>query len=570
MTDAGPALWEVKMNGATAFLELLRGEGVRYLFGNPGHTELPMLDALAGMPEMQYVLGLNEAVSMAMADGYAMAAGRLGVFCSHITPGFGNAIGMLYNASKTGAPLLLMAGQQDGRFSLTEPALWGDLVHLARAFTRWAYQVERAGDLCRAVRRAIKIATTPPTGPVFLSLPSDVLRGEAEFDLRPPAYVGTRMRADLSEMKRACELLREASEPLLIAGDEICKSGAEPELQALAELLGAQVYSEPSSNTFNFPARHPLYQGTLSRLQKGVREVLERADLICSVGADIFTMATYADLDPLPPGKRLIQLNVDTWQLGKNYPFDIALWGDARATLAEMVAELGARLSPQEKERALARTERHALAKAETLKAVERQAAAEAERQPMTGAALMNILVRLTPDDAIIVDESATTGITLRAFLSRREVTYYGLKGGGLGWGLPASIGVAFAQPERPVIALLGDGGAMYTMQGLWTAAHHRAKVVFVICNNRQYRIVKHRLHLYGGAAARNQKYLGVELREPAIDFAGLARAQGLWSARVEHPSEVADAFRAALAEEGPALLDVSVEGSYPENASAS
>jgi benzoylformate decarboxylase len=558
------------MNGATAFLELLRGAGVRYLFGNPGHTELPMLDALSAMPEMQYVLGLNEAVSMAMTDGYAMASGKLGVFCSHITPGFGNAIGMLYNASKTGAPLLLMAGQQDGRFSFTEPALWGDLVHLARTLTKWAYQVERGDDLDRAVRRAIKIAATPPTGPVFLSLPSDVLRGEGEFDLRPPTYVGTRMRADLDQIKRACQLLLEAREPLLIAGDEVGKSGAEAELQALAELLGAPVYSEPSSNTFNFPAQHALYQGTLSRLQKGVREVLERADLICSIGADIFTMATYADTDPLPPGKRLIQLNVDAWQLGKNYPCDVALWGDAKATLSEMVQEIRARPDVQERASVLERTERYAKNKAEAFEAVLRQAEAESERRPMTGAALMKIVVEHSPDDAIIVDESATTGLTLRAFIARRGLTYYGLKGGGLGWGLPASIGVHFAQPERQVIALLGDGGAMYTVQALWTAAHHHAKVVFVICNNRQYRIVKHRLHLYGGEAARHRKYPGVELREPAIDFAALARSMGLWSARVEHPHEVAEAFHAALSEDGPALLEVLVEGSYPENADAS
>jgi benzoylformate decarboxylase len=175
-------------------------------------------------------------------------------------------------------------------------------------------------------------------------------------------------------------------------------------------------------------------------------------------------------------------------------------------------------------------------------------------------------LIDLAPADAVIIDESATAGITLRTFLLRRDLTYFNLKGGGLGWGLPAAVGVHFALPERPILALLGDGGAMYTIQALWTAAHHRARVVFVICNNRQYRIVKHRLHLYGGAAAKNRKYYGVELRDPEIDFAALGRSFGVWSARVENPDQIPEALRHALGQNGPALLDVLVEGSYPEN----
>lgn len=554
------------MNGTRAFLELLRNAGVRYLFGNPGHTELPMLDALAEMPEMTYVLGLNEAVSMAMADGYAMGSGQLGVFASHITPGFGNALGMLYDASKTRAPLLVVAGQQDGRFAFTEPALWGNLVDLARPLTKWAYQVERTSDLTPAMRRAIKLALTPPTGPVFLSLPSDVLRGEDEFDTAPPSLVGARIRGDVEAIAHAASLLADAQTPLIVAGDEVGKSGAETELLHVAELLGAQVYSEPSSNTFNFPTASPLYQGTLARLQQGVRGVLEPADVIFSVGADVFTMATYADLDPMPPGKRLIQLNVDAWQLGKNYRPDVAIWGDPKATLAELAERLSARLDT---EHATARDERAAtLAKkrAGVLAAVDRQTGMEAGKRPMTGAVLMKALVDAAPADALVLDESNTTGLLLRAFLYPSSLGYYGLKGGGLGWGLPAAIGLAFAHPSRPVLALLGDGGAMYTMQALWTAAHHKTRVVFVVCNNAQYRIVKHRLHNYGGAAARTRRYLGVELRDPAIDFAGMARSMGVFAARVEHPDRIAGALKDALGQDGPALLDVAVEGSYPEH----
>ena len=208
------------MNGTEALVEVLAAAGVRYLFGNPGHTELPLLDVLAGREGPQYVLGLNEAVAMAMADGYAMASGRLGVFCAHITPGLGNALGMLYDASRTGAPVLVLAGQQDGRFAFTEPALWGDLVALARPLVKWAYQVERPDDLPRALRRAIKVATTPPAGPVALTLPREVLAErltEVEyFDpprLTPPAAP----QAPAAAVQRAAEWLVAARAPLVIA-----------------------------------------------------------------------------------------------------------------------------------------------------------------------------------------------------------------------------------------------------------------------------------------------------------------------------------------------------------------
>ncbi|HUJ79002.1 MAG TPA: thiamine pyrophosphate-binding protein [Nitrospiria bacterium] len=557
------------MNGTKAFLELLRGAGVRYLFGNPGHTELPMLDVLAGMPEMDYILGLNEAVAMAMADGYAMASGRLGVFCSHITPGFGNALGMLYDASKTGAPLLVTAGQQDSRFSLSEPALWGDLVGLARPLTKWAYQVEQIGDLPRAMRRAIKVATTPPTGPVFLSLPSDVLREEAEFDLTPPTPVGSRVRGDRDIVLRVCNLLLGSQAPVLVAGDAVGKSGAEDELLRLAELLGCPVYSEPSSNTFNFQADHPLYQGTLARTQKGVREVLEQFDLLFAVGADLITMATYAKLEPIPDKLRLIQLHSDAWQLGKNYPTEALILGDPKATLAEMVEEIR-RLSDRSDQWISERKAYFAQRRSEALAAMDRQVTEEAGRTPMAGSVLMKTLIEHAPENGIIVDESQTAGMTLRTCLLRRPLAYYGLKGGGLGWGVPASVGVQFAHPDRPVLALLGDGSAMYTIQGLWSAAHYRRKVVFIICNNRQYRIVKHRLHLYGGQAAKHRKYLGVDLSDPAIDFVSLGQSMGVWSTRIERPDQVADGLREALKREGPALLDIAVEGSYPETQSAS
>ncbi|BAU48564.1 benzoylformate decarboxylase [Sulfurifustis variabilis] len=558
------------MNGVDYFLELLRQQGVRYLFGNPGHTELKMLDRLVDMPEMDYVLGLHEGAALTMADGYAMASGRLGVFCGHVMPGFGNAMGMLFNASKHGTPLLVTAGQQDLAFAQTEPFLWGDLARMARPLVKWAHEVQNVGELERVLTRAVKVALTPPTGPVFLSLPKDVMAAEGAFSLARPTVVAPRLCADREAIGEAAAALLAARSPLIIAGDEVGKSGAEPELRQLADLLGSRVYSECASTTFNFPIAHPLYQGALARTQKEVREVLDTADVIFAVGAEVFTLAAYARTEPLPPGVRLIQLSADAWQLGKNYRAEPAMLGDAKATLAALVEAVRARCGSDQSriaaDRALASERR----KAELLAGVKRQAAADRQQRPLRGTVVMQEIVAHAPDDAVIVDESATTGMSLRRFMQERDLGYFGLKGGGLGWGLGASIGVHLALPERPVLCLVGDGAALFGIQALWTAANRRAKVTYVVCNNRQYRLIKHRLHLHGGgASARAKRYYGSELNDPPIDFVGLAQSFGIPAMQVESADDIADAMRAARDREGPSLIDVLVEGSYPEREEA-
>jgi len=557
-----------QLEGTDYFLTALRQEGVEYIFGNPGHTELKMLDHLAEIEDMSYVLGLNEAVCLAIADGYAMASGKLGVFCAHVLPGLGNAIGMLYDASKTGSPLLLAIGQQDSEFALTEPALWGDLIHQVKPLTKWAYQIEHINELEMALQRAIKIAMTPPTGPVCLSLPKDVMQQKTDFTLASPTQIASRICADDEAIKRASQRIVKASRPLIIVGDEVGKSQAETVLQEFAELIACPVYVEPSSNGLNFFSEHPLFHGTLPRVQKGVLEILENADLIFSVGADIFTMAAFSRRKPLPKDVPLIQLNIDTWRLGKNYPAEIALWGDPKITLQRLLKYAAVHVN-QEKNQTI-RSERLARLgqqKQTMIDTLNRNTTAEASLHPIASSVLIQSIIDLAPDDTVIVDESNTTGITLRPNLMRRNLRYYALKGGGLGWGLPASIGVALACPNRPVLALLGDGSAMFTIQGLWTAARYQTRVIFLICNNKQYRLIKHRLHHYGGgAAARSGHYPGVELRDPQIDFVLLGHSLGIWSVHIEDFSQFRDIFKRAFEHNGPVLININVEGSYPEN----
>src|SRR6267143_5829015 len=257
---------------------------------------------------------------MAMADGYAQATGRLAVLNFHVAPGLGNAMGRLYDAQKAGSPILLTAGQQDQDYIVTEPILSADLPTLARPFVKWAAEVHRVADLPRLVHRAVKTALAPPTGPVFLSLPGDILKNEGDLDLMVPTRIAPRLRGDAAAIAAAAAILAEAKHPVIIAGDAIAHSRAHAELVELAELLGAPVYTEFVPSTASFPASHPLFRGSMVRLAPDVRKVLEQYDVLFSVGADLFTLSLPSDVDPMPATIKLIHLDVDPWELGKNYP----------------------------------------------------------------------------------------------------------------------------------------------------------------------------------------------------------------------------------------------------------
>lgn len=552
------------MSGKRAFLEILRQEGVRHLFGNPGTTELPLMDGLVADTGIQYVLALQEAAVVAMADGYAQASGGLAVVNVHVAPGLGNALGMLYDAQKAGAPLLVTAGQHDQSFNATEPILWADLPPLARPLVKWSAEVRRVQDLPRLVHRAAKTALTPPTGPVFLSLPADVLQAEADIELGAPTRVAPRIRGDRAAVEEAADLLARADRPLIVAGDAVAQSDAHAELVALAELLGAGVYAEGVASSASFPASHPLFQGTFVRLAPAIRRVLSQCDLLFSVGGDLLTMSLPSDLDPMPLDLQIVHLDTDPWELGKNYPTRVAILGDPKATLPDLLAAVDARLTPARRSQANARREETRRTKARYLAELGARARAEAERVPISPLALMHAVAEALPAEAVVIDETISSGAGLRLFLKSDDPkSYFGLRGGGIGWGLPAAIGAKLALAGRPVVGLIGDGSAMYTCQALWTAAHARVPVVLVILNNASYRILKQRVHAMKGLAAQEERYIGMDLDDPAIDFVGLARSLGIEAERVEKLPEVAPALARALARDRATLIDVGLDRAF-------
>jgi benzoylformate decarboxylase len=552
------------MSGKRALLTLLRQEGVECLFGNPGTTELPLMDGLVEEPGIRYVLGLQEAAVVAMADGYAQASGRLGVVNVHVAPGLGNALGMLYDAQKAGAPLLITAGQHDQTFNATEPILWADLPPIARPFVKWASEIRRLADLPRLLHRAAKTALAPPTGPVFLSLPADVLQAEGEVDLMTPTRVAPRIRADRSAVEAAAEALARAERPLIIAGDAVAHADAHRELVAVAECLGAPVYLEGVASTASFPASHPLYRGAFVRLAPAIRRVLSDADLLFSVGGDLFTLSLPADVEPVPDDLTIVHLDTDPWELGKNYPARVALLGDPKATLPDILAALRARLDPAAQGRARQRLRACEAEKARQVEELAERARAEAARVPITPLALMHAVASALPPEAVVVDETISSGGGLRLLLRSEDAkSFFGLRGGGIGWGLPASIGVQLALPDRPVVALVGDGSAMYTCQALWTAARYRVGVTAVILNNASYRILKQRVHALKGLAAQADRYIGMDLEDPRVDYVALATSMGVRAERVTKVGEVEPALARALRDSGPTLLDVELDRAF-------
>lgn len=556
-----------EMTGRAALLTLLEDEGVRYMFGNPGTTELPLMDALVDFPNMNYVLALQESVVMAMADGYARASGQLCVVNLHVAPGLGNAIGAMYNAAFFGSPVIVTAGQQEQGHGLTEPLLWGDLVPMAAPVVKWATEVTRPGDLSLIFRRAAKVALTPPTGPVFISLPGDVLLDSAPIDLGAASRVNSHTRPDDEALMALAQRLLGAKNPAIIAAQEVHTRDALNDLVAVAEALGCAVYNQSTPYVAVFPTEHPQFMGELTRSQPKVRALLEAHDLLFVVGGDGLRMSLAHALDPLPEGMPIVQVGTRDWELAKNYHTELALDADVKTTLAALLPVLQGLGAGSQAARSRAGILAEGLVEqnwSATRRALLAKADEQAGAKPIRPDYLMAEIVRNLPDDAVVVEEALTSSRSLLGMLPVTERhRYYGLASGGIGFAIAGAVGIKLALPNRPLVAIIGDGSAMYGIQALWTAAHLKLPMVYLITNNGGYSILKERLIAFGGASVAKETMIGMEFRDPALDFVGLATSMGVTARQVTEPGKVAESLRWALAQNGPVLLDVLVHDGY-------
>jgi len=424
-----------------------------------------------------------------------------------------------------------------------------------------AVEVTRAADLPRIVRRAAKVALTPPTGPVFLSLPGDVLEESLEMDLGRPTRVDARSRPSDEALAALARRLLAAKHPVIVAGHELAAHDAFAEAAELAELLGAGVFQQTVPYAAQFPTSHPAYLGALTRVQKSVRAALEPFDLLVCLGADLLRMSVYSPLDPLPERLPVVHVSERDWELGKNHPTDVAILANVKETLRALLPLVREQRGAQGAAAAAQRLAALAPRNWSAQRGQARLAALEAaEEKPVDPRYLMLRIAESLPANGVVVEEALTSSLTLPAVLEQNDPQrFYGLASGGLGFALPGAIGVSLALPGRPVMAVVGDGSALYGIQALWTAAHLGLPITYVIAQNRGYRILKERLV----SMRKTDHFVGMDIRDPVIDYTALAGSMGVPARRITEPAEIAPALREALASGGPRLLEVMVADGF-------
>jgi benzoylformate decarboxylase len=546
--------------GAAVLLEVLRSEGVRYIFGNPGTTELPLIDALVDAPDISYVWALQEASAVAMADGYAQAAGRPGVLNLHTAGGLGHGLGNLLNASVSGTPLVVTAGQQDSRHTLTDPLLFGDLVSIATPAVKWAKEIARVDQIPTLVRRAFHDCNAAPTGPVFLSLPLDIMEEMTAIDIGEVSVIDRSSVA--GSLDRLAEYLA-AIPPgklAIIAGDEISASNAAAETVLLAEALAAPVFGSSWPAHIPFPTSHPLWIGNLPTRANEIAQNLKAYDAIFALGGKSLITILYTEGSAVPNGIEVFQLSADARDLGRTYPTKLSVVGDIRASLTVLLSLLAPKIASRAK--AYTALRKHAARDQEARRA-RLVAAADAEfAKPVTTPLVAGReMARAIGPNIAIVDEAPATLGHLRAFLNTSSTHQYSFsRGGALGWGMPAAVGFSLGIDRAPVVSIVGDGAALYSPQALWTAAHEKLPVTFVVVNNREYNILKKYMASQpSSASVRANRFIAMDIVDPAIDFLALAASMGAPARRVERAADIAPAIEAGIASGVPNLIEIPI-----------
>ena len=546
------------MRGRQVFMETLVAHGVDRIFGNPGTTESPLLDSLPDYPGIEYIVHLHEGVAVGAANFYAQASGKTAFVNLHVAPGLGNAIGMIYSAMKNGSPMVVTAGQQDTRMRLRDPVLGHDLAAMAAPVTKWSVQVESADEIGPVMQRAFKIANEAPAGPVFVALPINVMEQEATVGPGRPATLFARSLPDPAGIAAMARLLGAARNPAIVAGDEIARAGAVGTLRKLVDCTGAAVWFEGLRGRNSFPTDHPAYRGTLAFDAPGVARQLADSDLVLLVGGPFFEEVWYAPGSPIPPGAKVLQVEPAAPRLAYNFAVDAGVIADVGAALEALCQAAG------EVKGAAARLD--ALKAARDAEDAAQQARVQKawSRTPTSMPRVMAELKAASPADVVVVDETITANLDLfKTFTFKGAADYFSGRGGGIGQGVAGAIGVAVAERKRPILCVSGDGSSMYSIQALWTAAHHDLPIVFVILANREYRVLKHNIDAYRTRfdVKSNKPYRHMDVSGPALGFAELARGMGVAGTHVTKADDIGAAVSAAFASGKPHLVEIEIEG---------
>jgi benzoylformate decarboxylase len=519
-----------------AAFELFKARGMTHVFGNPGSTELPMLAEFPS--DFTYVLGLQEAVVVGMADGFAQATRTPTHVNLHTAPGVGNAMGAIFNAQANKSPLLITAGQQVRAHITMQANLTNrDAIRVPHPFVKWSYEPPRAEDVPAALARGINHSLLPPAGPVFLSLPMDDWGVEVDSASVRHAIersVTGRAVADPARVRALASQLETAENPVMVAGPDVDASGGWDAAVALAERCRLPVWASPATGggRLGFPEGHPHFRGVLPPAIGPVGETLAQHDFVFVAGSSVFPYYPYIPGPPLADGTALVALTSDPDEAARA-PMGDAIVADVRLTL-EALLEV---VSP---------SDRPAPEPIDQPPPVE-------DSDPLSPSAVHATLAEALPDDGIVVLESPTSTLALRNRLRiSRPGSYFFCAGGGLGYGLAAGVGVQLAEPSRPVVCVLGEGSAQYAVSGFWTAVAYKVPVTFLVLRNEEYGILKWFAGLEQVTGAP-----GLDL--PALDTAAIATGYGVSSRRVQGRDELREALTTAFASSAPELVEVPV-----------
>jgi benzoylformate decarboxylase len=535
-------------------IDILRDEGITHVFGNPGSTEMPLMDALVDAPDITYVLGLQEATAVGMADGWALASGRAAFVNLHAMGGLGNAMGVLVASKASETPLVVTAGQQDTRHLMTEPWLSGDLVALAAPVAKWAKELRRADDVGPALRRAFGLARTPPCGPVFLSLPMDILDQDVNHPT-PPASAPPRLGPSPDAARLADKLaVLDPDRVVVLLGDDL-PAAASTGLVAFAEAGGFPVWGTQLTSRTAFPSHHPCWAGVLKPDFADMRAHLKSAQAIVLVGGRAFVAYPYREAEPVPEGVAVMHIADNPEAFGREHAADIALLGDISQTLAAVAHRLVELL---DKSKVAARLAARGARRREAREATRMDILAESATKPLSADAAVLAALDALPEDAIIANDSAATFGRVQDLMTTEPGRYFFARGGVLGCSMPAAVGAALAT-EGWVVSFVGDGGAMYSPQALWSAAHYKARTIFVVFNNRRYGVLQNVAKSLGYANAKAGRFVGMDVADPAIDFQALAASMGVPAERADDRHAVGAAINRALKRDGPSLIEIPI-----------
>jgi benzoylformate decarboxylase len=543
---------------AQAYLEVAAAHGTEYVFGLPGTSGQEFIGTIADQEKIRFILALHETCVVSMADGHARVSGKPSLAQLSTLPGTANSIGALYDAYRDRSPVVVTSTNVDTRIAGRDSHTEGkDLPELTRQFTKWSAEVHRADRIPEALNRAFKVAATPPTGPVYLSLPSNLL-GESIGVVNPDverSRITPRIAADPESIREAARLIAEAKRPLIVAGSSIAKVGGIEELIKLAELIAAPVVMEPRYSFLSFPTIHPYSFQIAERQPNFSLPVWGEPDLILAIGCRLIREYRYIPEPVIKPETRCIHIEEDPWEIAKIFPVDVGIVADPKSAMKALLEAVPVQ------EDGSGRAERTALleeAKSATIAELEARIRPGWESTPINAARLMRTMDALFDEDVLIVNESPTSKDVLMAnFRFAPARSYFSNSSAGhLGWGLGAAIGAALASRSRRVVACLGDGSCMFGIQGLWTLAKYRVPLLIVVFNNRAYMAVKNQ---FRGPEERVKiaAELGAELVGPELNFARIAESFGVFGQRVEEPDQIEPTLKRALNHTGPALVDV-------------